>query len=91
MDFRDTRSATGVDRREIDANRFAAGLLMPEEWVYEAFKELILGAAPKDTTEDFVVALARRFEVSSEAMRYRLVNLGILDTADERARRPSRY
>jgi Zn-dependent peptidase ImmA (M78 family) len=78
VDFRDTRSSTGLDRHEREANRFAADLLMPEEWVYEAFKEVVLEAKPRASTDDSILMLAKRFDVSAEAMRFRLVNLGVL-------------
>lgn len=54
-------------RDERAANDFAAHLLMPAAWISERFK------SPRD-----VPRLAGQFGVSQEAMRYRLVNLGLL-------------
>jgi Zn-dependent peptidase ImmA (M78 family) len=53
---------------EIEANHFAAELLMPEERV----RELI------DSDVTLIQELADRFNVSEDAMRYRLINLGYL-------------
>lgn len=53
-------------RDERAANEFAAQLLMPAAWVTAEFKR----------TRN-LAALAARFEVSQEAMGYRLANLGL--------------
>ena len=69
--FRDATSATGEDRREREANAFAAALLMPETLVRDAVVRLAL-----DVEDEAAVAqLAKRFEVSQQAMTFRLVNL----------------
>lgn len=76
--FRDGLASEGSNRVEIDANAFAAALLMPQRAVEERFRtELQRGVSPKEVTK----ALARVFEVSSQAMGFRLVNLGLLDPA----------
>jgi len=54
--------------REIQANQFAAALLMPSELVRKYFHE---------TTSD-LTALAQLFTVSEEAMGYRLNQLGLV-------------
>jgi Zn-dependent peptidase ImmA (M78 family) len=59
--------------REIEANSFAAALLMPADWVPEALRDGI------DFSDDQGIArLAHEFDVSQQAMMYRLVNLGLL-------------
>lgn len=69
--FRDSTSATGEDKREREANAFAAALLMPESLVREAVAQLAV-----DVEDDAaVVELAKRFDVSRQAMTFRLVNL----------------
>lgn len=75
VNMRDSASATATDREEIEANRFAASLLMPEHMVR---------AAVASATADRQMApmalqreLGRLFQVSAEAMGYRLINLGI--------------
>lgn len=60
--------------RELQANSFAAALLMPEDWVEEALggKEVAVDDDPA------VAALAKKFGVSQQAMMFRLINLGYL-------------
>lgn len=78
--FRDGKSATGTDVEEREANGFAAALLMPAEWVRQRFLNLV--TAPNSTNEDRAIAqLAREFDVSDQAMRFRLVNLNLIDPA----------
>jgi Zn-dependent peptidase ImmA (M78 family) len=66
VDFRDPLSAEGLDPEEVWANQFAAALLMPRELVKRAHKELHSPAA-----------LAGEFGVSTDAMNFRLQNLGL--------------
>ena len=69
---RDLSSTTGEIRREREANAFAASLLMPRDIVE---KEII--SIPKDA--DVLTHLARRFNVSTQAMSFRLSNLELVD------------
>lgn len=72
--FRDERSAEGTRRQEIDANAFAAALLMPEAALREHVGDLLL-----DELDDLAIRhLAARFEVSVQAMTIRLVRLGLI-------------
>jgi len=68
--LRPTRSGSGGDPAEREANQFAAALLMPRPFLrrdYELFDE-----------DQFVVAeLASRYRVSPSAMTYRLMNLSL--------------
>lgn len=78
MDLRDSQSATGTETEEVEANAFAAQLLMPESLLREAVEEMrTCGSTVTDT--DLVVQLATRFEVSTQAMTFRLINLGVID------------
>lgn len=71
MLMRDSVSAAGVEKMEIEANFFAAELLMPRAMLAKA-----LGDEPFDIDdEDAVSALAKSFKVSPSAMRFRLGNL----------------
>ncbi|MGJ1434424.1 ImmA/IrrE family metallo-endopeptidase [Sphingobacterium siyangense] len=58
---------------EKEANYFAANLLMPKELVTLEVQKL----DPFNNDEDNIKELARIFEVSSIAMTYRLINLGL--------------
>jgi Zn-dependent peptidase ImmA (M78 family) len=75
LDFRDDKSSTGTDQEEVEANAFAAELLMPRNLVIRAISETGLG--PDDSVETLVASLADIFNVSQQAMDFRLVNLGI--------------
>jgi Zn-dependent peptidase ImmA (M78 family) len=68
VDLRDHLSKTGTDPNERYANSFAACLLMPERSVRELKRQRGLGE----------VELAVVFDVSREAMHYRLKDLGLL-------------
>jgi len=73
---RDDVSSQATDVEEIEANRFAADLLMPEEFIRA---ELIRQtASPIGSREELVTLLARTFDVSNDAMNWRLINLGVL-------------
>lgn len=71
MLMRDSISATGINEIEIEANHFAAELLMPESLLAKALADV-----PFDIDDDSAVSgLARSFKVSPSAMRFRLGNL----------------
>jgi Zn-dependent peptidase ImmA (M78 family) len=66
--LRDDVSSQGIDPLEIDANAFASELLMPREFLMSA-----LDAGGLDIEDEVgIEALARKFRVSTSAMRYRL-------------------
>jgi Zn-dependent peptidase ImmA (M78 family) len=75
---RDKKSSLGVDRKEVEANQFAAALLMPRTWIQKEVQKRVARRSPGD---ELVKELATVFTVSPEAMRHRLVNLGIVGTA----------
>lgn len=77
--YRNAVSGQASDRYEIDANSFAAALLMPKGMVRREFTAL-LDQTPDLTSENVVTEMARRFHVSRDAMNYRLLNLGLLVT-----------
>lgn len=66
---RDSVSATGTDAYEIEANVFAAHLLMPTSWIEDEAKESELD------DEQGLAILARRFKVSVAALSNRLLYL----------------
>ncbi|MGJ4788204.1 ImmA/IrrE family metallo-endopeptidase [Leptospira koniambonensis] len=77
--FRGPKAAEGLHNEEIEANRFAAALLMPRNWVYKAIDEFVdeFGEDLIDTDEDIISLLADKFNVSPSAMSFRLQNIGI--------------
>lgn len=69
--LRDESSSLGVDRLEIEANAFASELLMPRDLLVAE-----MGGVPVDVEDDAQVeVLAKRFKVSTHAMRVRLLGL----------------
>lgn len=74
---RDEQSSMAIKSHEIEANAFAAELLMPRTLLLpEIDARLPKGGKPADTGR-LVRQLAKLFEVSEQAMQFRLVNLGI--------------
>jgi len=72
---RDARSTEGSDTSEVEANLFAAELLMPIAFVAADLREREAIDLSKD---DELKRLARRYRVSPQAMTFRLANLGYL-------------
>jgi len=78
--FRDGLAGQGTNRVEIDANAFAAYLLMPSELVSARFRKRLQQDVAR-RVDDTIDDLADEFDVSAQAMRYRLANLGLIDPA----------
>jgi hypothetical protein len=74
--FRDARSSLAEDPEEIEANRFAAALLMPQDWLLADARRR-LKRQPRLSDEDLVDRLAQDYEVSRQAMEFRLAHLGL--------------
>jgi Zn-dependent peptidase ImmA (M78 family) len=72
--FRDRESSTATDPAEIEANQFAAAVLMPEFLLEKHVKEL----GPDPDLEEAITILAKRFGVSEQAMTIRLTSMGWL-------------
>jgi Zn-dependent peptidase ImmA (M78 family) len=79
LNFRGATSTTVSDQEEIEANQFAAELLMPRDFLQHSLTMLLRGKPLSDL--DIVRRLAKRFEVSQSAMEFRLTNLGMLTPA----------
>ena len=71
MLMRNAASATGVDEMEIEANFFAAELLMPVEFLARSLE----GQSFDIDDEGAFNTLAKEYRVSAAAMRFRLGNL----------------
>lgn len=70
--YRDQRSSRAEIKQEIEANQFAAELLMPRRMVDAVIPQSV------DLFADALLSdLASRFEVSVQALTYRLTNLGL--------------
>jgi Zn-dependent peptidase ImmA (M78 family) len=66
--MRDPKSARGTEKVEIEANQFAAELLMPEALIKQALEN-----EPFDIDDDSPIEeLAKKFRVSRQALEYRI-------------------
>jgi Zn-dependent peptidase ImmA (M78 family) len=74
---RDEKSSLAIHDQEIQANQFAAALLMPPGLIAAALKKRIT-KKPHISEATLISELASEFEVSTQAMEFRLTNLGIL-------------
>ena len=71
---RNDQSSTGENKYEIQANAFAAALLMPTDLLRTE-----IDLTGFDLADERVLSeLAKKFKVSTQAMAYRLANLGVL-------------
>jgi Zn-dependent peptidase ImmA (M78 family) len=79
--LRSNRKNSGSLSEEREANQFAATLLMPASWVRRALAdhELDLG------DDESMRSLCEQFGVSTQAMVYRITELGIFDDTPARA------
>ena len=73
--MRDDISCRAIDPGEIEANAFAAALLMPEAMLKNDLADL----GEIDCESDWAIQrLAKQYQVSTSAMSFRLVNLGLI-------------
>lgn len=78
VNYRDEKSSLATDQEEIAANAFAAELLMPEALVVREV-DRHLGLVGTDDVK-LIKELARTFDVSKDAMSFRLINLASITT-----------
>jgi Zn-dependent peptidase ImmA (M78 family) len=74
ISHRDQRSSAGTDLKEIEANQFAASLLMPAALLKQSIEDL----GTEELYDEHVTKLAAKFNVSEQAMTIRLSVLGLL-------------
>jgi Zn-dependent peptidase ImmA (M78 family) len=73
--LRDQTSSKGKVEEEKEANLFAAELLMPVKYIQEELAEI----ESLDLEDDSIIAsLAKKYEVSTQAMAFRLAYLGYI-------------
>lgn len=77
VNFRDSVSGLAIDQEEIEANAFAAELLMPRMFVITEIKKALKAHEPHEV-QAIVKELSKVFEVSAQAMEFRLKNLGLI-------------
>jgi Zn-dependent peptidase ImmA (M78 family) len=66
--MRDQRSAAGTERAEVEANQFAAELLIPRRLLDQVLAGKQFDIEDEKPLED----LARKFRVSRQALEYRI-------------------
>lgn len=76
VNWRDGASSGATDWEEIEANQFAAAVLMPQAMIDTDFSKLAKSGMLND---QIIEQLARRYAVSSQAMGFRLRNLALID------------
>ena len=74
ISLRNHRSSAGTDLKEIEANQFAACLLMPSRILRESIKRL----NGDQLYDSDITALAKQYQVSEQAMTIRLSALRLL-------------
>jgi Zn-dependent peptidase ImmA (M78 family) len=78
INFRDETSSQATDQEEIAANAFAAELLMPEALVVREVERHLGLVGTSDAK--LINELTRTFDVSKDAMGFRLANLASITT-----------
>jgi Zn-dependent peptidase ImmA (M78 family) len=80
IDASETMFRSGSNDFEVEANHFAASILMPKDLLVS--EALIIVETYKQsndfTVDEFIRRLALKFNVSIQSMRYRLINLDII-------------
>ncbi len=76
ISLRDGDSSKGTETEEIEANIFAAELLMPVEFLRKDIASSKIN--DEESLKKALGRLAKKYEVSNEALTYRLVNLGYI-------------
>ena len=74
VDYRDNKKDVMRTPKERHADMFAAALLMPRQSLVKDFRTI----AKDGFTEEEIELLARKYQVSDDAMRFRLLNLHLL-------------
>lgn len=69
------------NKTEYEANTFAARLLMPARLIAEEGKK-ILAETSNSTLGTFIGKMSERFQVSEQAMKFRLINMGVIKKED---------
>jgi Zn-dependent peptidase ImmA (M78 family) len=75
---RDDVSSQATNQEEIEANQFAAALLMPKSMILPAVETQMSGGMA--SRDELISSMSRQFDVSADAMGWRLINMGILST-----------
>jgi Zn-dependent peptidase ImmA (M78 family) len=78
---RDGKSSEASNTNEIEANIFAANLLMPRQFLHADLSAQAGLNGEVEISADLIRVLAAKYRVSETAMNFRLINLGYLPPA----------
>lgn len=73
--YRDFLSGLAIDNEEIEANGFAAELLMPRDFLEKSLQ--VIGRKKMNDPHKIIEKLSKEYKVSPQAAELRLKNLGI--------------
>ncbi|CAG7650333.1 hypothetical protein PAESOLCIP111_06054 [Paenibacillus solanacearum] len=79
LNFRDENSSKAINPEEVEANAFAAALLMPKQFLIEAVQEKLDGEIDllNNESKQFT-EIAEQFKVSQQALFIRLGKIGVI-------------
>ena len=77
--FRNSLSSKGINAEEVEANLFAAEILMPQQFISA---DLENSSIVDILDDDFINQLAKRYDVSTQALLIRLIRLGYIEEQD---------
>jgi Zn-dependent peptidase ImmA (M78 family) len=75
IDYRNSFNMLDKSDEEKRADLFAANILMPKKWIHLDFEKIPRGSF----SQEHLTNLAKKYKVSLEAMKYRLVNMGLIN------------
>ena len=73
--YRDFLSGLAIDNEEIEANGFAAELLMPRDFLEKSLQ--VIGKKKMDDPQKIIEKLSKEYRVSPQTVEFRLKNLGV--------------
>lgn len=74
--YRDSKSGLAIDKEEIEANGFAAELLIPKNLLNKSLKTI--DRKKMTDPKKIIEHLSKEYKVSAQTVEFRLKNLGIL-------------
>jgi Zn-dependent peptidase ImmA (M78 family) len=72
VNFRNKKSSLGIDINEIEANRFASALLMPEHFINKDLEKYEIDIDDKNNMETICGELAQKYNVSLTSMMLKI-------------------
>ena len=74
IEFRDNKKNIERGIKEIEANKFAAAILMPRKFL----EKDVCSFSEEGISQEHIKILAQKYNVSEDAMNFRLINLHLL-------------